>query len=339
MSGEEKTIQQVGEFGLIERIEVVVGSTARDGFLGIGDDAAILSPSEGCQTVLSCDVMVEGRHFRKDLMTPEETGARAAAVSMSDLAAMGALPTASIISLGLRQDTTVAWVESFYRGFRNLADRYNAEILGGNITSVEGDCFIDVTVLGEVPAGEALLRSGAAPGDAILVTGFPGSSAAGLAILCQSEDETQDFPLLCRSYIAPVPRIEAGILLREMGVLSAAIDVSDGLAGDLRHILDASGVGARIYSQSIPIAPELKEYVGRHGVSAIDIAIGPSDDYELLFTCPSEQAEAVVNSLAETGLPIAMIGRITEGTGELELMDGRNKGMKLQDAGWDHFRK
>lgn len=335
----EETIRQIGEFGLIDRIERIAGSVTRRGRLGIGDDAALLTPSEGCQTVLSCDVMVEGRHFREDLMTPVETGARAAAVSMSDLAAMGAVPVCSIISLGLRPDTTIVWVESLYRGFRKMAERFNAEIVGGNITSVGQERFIDVTVVGEVPAGEALLRSGARPGDAILVTGFPGSSAAGLAVLCEEEGGKEAFPRLCKRYISPNPRIEAGIHLRKIGVLTSAIDLSDGLAGDLRHILHASNVGARISADLIPIDPELREYANRRGESAIDIATGPSDDYELLFTCRKEHVETAVMSLEEeVGLPAAKIGEITDNPGNLELL-GTSTGRKgLEVTGWDHFR-
>ena len=340
MKKTEETIRQIGEFGMIERIDRIVGRATKSGFLGIGDDAALMKPSEGCQTVLSCDVMVEGRHFREDLMTPEETGARAAAVSMSDLAAMGAVPACSIISLGLRPDTTITWVESLYRGFQQMSERFHSEIVGGNITSVGQQCFIDVTVVGEVPAGEALLRSGARAGDAILVTGFPGSSAAGLAVLCREDGGKKVYPRLCGRYTGPIPRIEAGIHLRKIGVVSAAIDLSDGLAGDLRHILHASNVGAQISADLIPIDRELEEYARCYGESAIDIATGPSDDYELLFTCRPGHVETAVMSLEEEiGLAAAKIGEITDNPGVLELLGSSKGRIRLEVPGWDHFRE
>lgn len=289
--------------------------------LGVGDDCALLAPRPGLHLAVSVDTSVAGVHFPAD--APAETiGYRALAVSLSDLAAMGAEPRWCLMALALEDDDE-AWLASFARGFHSLCQASATSLVGGDVT--RGELAIGVTVMGEVPPGEALSRSGAKAGDVLAVTGALGGGAGGLA-LWQRGQRDLDHPLLAR-YLKPRPRLAAGLALR--GLAHAAIDVSDGLLADLEHILTASGLGARLEPEALPLAAGLTEALGER--AAYEAALSGGDDYELLVSLPVASLEEAQRRLREQGLALTPIGTLHAGSGV--------SGVDVDGAhGWQHFR-
>ncbi|MGR4067312.1 thiamine-phosphate kinase [Billgrantia sp. C5P2] len=289
--------------------------------LGVGDDCALLAPQPGRQLAVSVDTSVANVHFPADAPA-EAIGYRALAVSLSDLAAMAAEPRWCLMALALENDDE-AWLAEFARGFHSLCQASGTALVGGDVT--RGALAVGVTVMGEVPVGEALTRGGACPGDVLAVTGALGGGAGGLA-LWQRGERDLGHPLLAR-YLRPTPRLAAGLALR--GLAHAAIDISDGLLADLEHILAASGVGARLEPEALPLAAGLSEVLGEPG--AYRAALCGGDDYELLVSLPGEALEEAQRRLAGQGLTLTAIGTVCADAGV--------SGVDLDGAhGWQHFR-
>ena len=289
--------------------------------LGVGDDCALLAPRPGMQLAVSVDTSVADVHFPGDAPAAA-IGYRALAVSLSDLAAMGAEPRWCLMALALESDEQ-AWLADFASGFHSLCQTSGTALVGGDVT--RGELAIGVTVMGEVPVGEALSRGGARADDVLAVTGVLGGGAGGLA-LWQRGERDLDHPLLAR-YLKPVPRLAAGQALR--GLAHAAIDVSDGLLADLEHILAASGVGARLEREALPLATGLREVLGE--AAAYRAALCGGDDYELLVSLPGHLLGEARRRLAGQGLTLTAIGTVRAEAGVT--------GVDLDGAhGWQHFR-
>jgi len=272
----------LGEFELIERIRSLF--PVPEGFVGIGDDCAVIPRREGgTDTLVSADLLVEGVHFLLSDVSPRDLGWKSAAVNFSDIAAMGGKPTGAFLSIALPQSVSSAWVMDFMDGFREMTDSLGATLLGGDTTSSLRDICINVTVVGECGHSAAVLRSGARIGDLICVTGPLGDSAAGLKVILGSMDRDTDSAVLVGRHYRPVPRIAEGMSLAASGVHSM-MDISDGVASDLRHILKASGKGARVYTASLPFSPEFTGICSRYGWDPQELALTGGEDYELLFT-------------------------------------------------------
>jgi thiamine-monophosphate kinase len=290
--------------------------------LGVGDDGAILRPASGCELVVSTDMLVAGTHFLLNA-DPVDLGWKVLAVNVSDMAAMGAQPKWALLATALPA-ATESWIERFANGFFACAETFGIDIIGGDTT--KGPRNFCVTIFGEVPAGSALLRSGAKPGDEIWVSGTPGRAAQGLGHL--QGQATLDEPALTDCLAAlhrPQPRVTLGLALR--GLASAAIDVSDGLLADLGHILEQSGVGATLKLAVSP-APTFEEQCYLSG----------GDDYELLFTVPASR-HAEVLALGETlSLPLTCLGHITVGNATpLTVLTLDGAPVEIARRGYDHF--
>jgi thiamine-monophosphate kinase len=315
----------LGEFDLIERYFNRPGR--RQGvLLGVGDDAALLELPPGQCLVAATDTLVEGRHFPRGA-PPESIGHQCLAVNLSDLAAMGADPAWALLSLCMpeaRED----WLEPFATGLLALADRHGVALVGGD--TVRGPLVLSVTALGVVPPGEALRRSGARPGDELFVSGWPGESAAGLDLLQRDPGSAGADPLV-RRFLFPEPRIALGRALR--GLASAAMDVSDGLLGDLQKLCHASGVSATLELEQLPVSPVLAARFPPQQTERFILHGG--DDYELLFTLPPGSASAEqLRSLAES-CGVHRIGSIGDGRGVSCLRGG--KAVSIPAGGYDHF--
>ncbi len=299
---------------------------------GVGDDAALLAPQAGCELAVSVDMLVAGRHFLADV-DPQKLGHKSLAVNLSDLAAMGATPRWALLA-GALPELDAEWLGAFSRGFYALADRHDVELVGGDTT--RGPLNLCVTVLGEVPAGLALTRDGAKPGDDIYVSGALGDAALALAAIAGRMRLGADALSSARVRLEmPVPRIALGIALR--GIATAAIDVSDGLTGDLGHILEQSGAGADIDLAAVPRSPELDRLLGGAERSiALDCLLGGGDDYELCFTAPREAAPRVAQAAAQTGVALTPIGTVTAGRG-LTVRDERGAPLAALPRAFDHF--
>jgi thiamine-monophosphate kinase len=315
------------EKALIARIRKAAGRAPLTG-IGIGDDCAVLNLPPGHQSLLSTDFSLEGVHFRRDWHSPESVGHRCLARGLSDIAAMGGEPLAVLLSLAVPRELPQAWVDRFLHGLLELAGQYKTTLAGGDTTESPRSVMADIAVFGSVPKGKAILRSGARPGDRIFVTGQLGGSAATLDLLlsrARKKLPEREF----RSHFYPLPRIALGRFLRQRGLASAMIDLSDGLSSDLAHICEQSRVGAEISQKAIPRAS-----IGKtSGQVDLRLSLHGGEDYELLFTAPIWRR---VPSRIE-GVPVTEIGQITRDR-HIILRNHSVKAIKLEPHGWEHFR-
>jgi thiamine-monophosphate kinase len=295
----------------------------------VGDDCAILTPQVGFEGCFSTDMLIEGRHFLPGTDS-ESLGHKALAVNLSDLAAMGAMPGICLLSLGL-PSADEAWVAAFARGFFALADQCNCALIGGDTTKAPL-VVINLTVGGLVHIGQGILRSGAKLGDDIWVSGALGGAALGLAALRGEAALTEPDHAACIERLQrPMPRLKLGMALH--GIANSMLDLSDGMAGDLPHILRASGVAASVETRALPLAPALRTLPPD---TALRYAVSGGDDYELLFTAAPRQREAIAKLQDSLELAITRIGQITTGGPRIQwLRDGLP--LEHEFAGFDHF--
>lgn len=321
----------LSEFEIIRRYFTQEYSSA---VLGVGDDAALVRLAEGMELAVSTDMLVSGQHFFEDT-GPFRLGHKALAVNLSDMAAMGAKPLWATLALALPESlikTGETWLQHFAAGFFELAKIHHVELVGGDTTC--GPLNICVQIMGEVPAGKALRRSGARPGDEIWVSGYLGDAALALAheqkrIRLEPEEIRACQPAL----LEPVPRVELGQAL--IGLAHSAIDISDGLMADLGHILESSGVGAIIQISKTERSAVMKKYLPDS--LALGCLLAGGDDYELCFTAPASQHETVVLLGRQLAIPLSCIGHVTAGAG-LTVLDEKNESITLAVKGYDHFR-
>jgi thiamine-monophosphate kinase len=320
---------QLGEFELIDRF---FRRPTRHTVLGIGDDAALLAPTPGCELAVSVDMLVAGRHFFEDV-DPEALGHKTLAVNLSDLAAMGAKPRWALLA-GALPDADEAWLAAFARGFFALADAHGVDLVGGDTT--KGPLNLCVTILGEVPPGQALRRSGARPGDAVYISGALGAAALAVAQHRGRIALTRDELAPCESaLLRPIPRVALGEALR--GMATAAIDVSDGLVGDLGHVLDASGAGATLDLAAIPRVPAIDRVLaGSQRELALACLLAGGDDYELCFTAPERCARDIASLARQLELALTRIGAIEQRPGLVVVGEHGHPLASLPRA-FDHF--
>ena len=309
----------------------------RDLRLGIGDDAALVRPHRGYELILTTDLSVEGIHFTRHLHTPQSVGHRALARALSDIAAMGGKPKFALVSIALSRKSPDNWARDFYQGLFRLARRFGVSVIGGDTTFHTGSILVDVTAVGEVLYGRALLRSGASVGDQIYVGGRLGSSAVGLAMLKSgaqrySQKSRNDS---IKAHLFPEPQIRLGEFLSKGRIATSAMDLSDGLSVDLARLCDASGVGARIEASLLPL-PSTPLPIEMTAREAERLALHGGEDYKLLFTVARRQAQGLSRNLA--GAEVFRIGEITRARSLLLMRDdGREE--RLAPQGYDHFRK
>ena len=319
----------MGEFDLIARYFTRPG---RHAVLGVGDDCALLHPQPGMQLAVSSDMLVQGRHFLST--TPAaDVGHKALAVNLSDLAACGAKPLAFTLALAL-PSIDEAWLAGFSKGLWALADAHSCELIGGDTT--QGPLNICITVLGEVPPGDALLRQHAQVGDDIYVSGMVGDARLALEVFRGNLSlSTTDFEAARARMDRPTPRVSLGLALR--GVANAAIDISDGLLGDLGHILQRSKVGAVIDTAWVQDSAAISDAMQTISFNKrLDFALAGGDDYELLFTASPDQADEVLAAAEQCGVSVTCIGRITPVAG-VQVMDLQGLPLSRRFAGFDHF--
>ena len=297
------------------------------GVIGIGDDCAVVPIPHGHEALVTTDFSLEDVHFKRAWHPPESVGHRCLARGLSDIAAMGGQPLAVFLSLAVPRSLPQKWVDGFLRGLLKLASEFKVRLAGGDTAESPGGILADIVGLGSVPKGKAVLRSGARPGDRIYVTGELGASAAAVDLLTAGKKLR---PTEFASHFFPRPRVAVGRFLREKGLASAMIDISDGLSTDLGHICDESEVGAELEGKSIPVAT-----AGKPAVS-VDLwcAVHGGEDYELLFT--ASPGKRVPSRIA--GVAIRQIGLVTGGR-KVWLRDRRGARQRLAPQGWEHFGK
>jgi thiamine-monophosphate kinase len=317
----------LGEFELIDRLLKPLARGA-PGALGLADDAAVLAVPAGAELVVAKDAIVAGVHFLPDDPADLVAG-KLLRVNLSDLAAMGARPLGYLTAIAKPATLAPAWLEGFAAGLAADQARFGLDLLGGDTVSTPGPLVLTLTILGLVEAGTALLRQGAAPGDLVLVSGTLGDAALGLAVLQGAAAAPADRAHLAARYRTPEPRLALGQALR--GLATACIDVSDGLCADLGHILTASGVGAVLRAERLPLSPAARRMPGCR-----EAALTGGDDYELLLTAPPSAIAAIEAAAYAATTPVTVIGEITAAPG-LVVLDEASRPVALARTGWRHF--
>jgi thiamine-monophosphate kinase len=322
--------EMLSEFDLIKQYFQRARPAGRQTMLGIGDDCALLAPSPGKLLAVSSDMLVEDRHFFAGA-DPFMLGHKSLAVNLSDLAAMGAAPLGFTLALAL-PGADPAWLDGFSRGMFALADAHGCELVGGDTT--RGPLNICITIFGELAPGQALRRDAARVGDDIWISGTLGDARLALAgYRNEVALDEADFALAAQRMHTPAPRVALGRLLAEGGLAHAALDISDGLVGDLGHILAASKVGALLDVDALPAGPVLARQPTE---LRRRFALAGGDDYELCFTAPAAQRDAILAAGEQCGTPVTRVGRIEAAPG-LRLIDADGAPLKLGLSGWDHF--
>jgi len=330
-------VKDVGEFGLIRRWERELAQDPEQVAQGIGDDAAVLDFPGGRQILATTDTLVESVHFDLAFTSPRQLGKKCMAVNLSDIAAMGGRARYALIALGLPGSTELAWLEDLYRGLQEEASRWSTWIVGGDTVRSPSGLVITVTVLGQVPQGRAVPRSGARPGDLVVVTGDLGGSAAGLASLTRSPSPVEPGVLeyVRRRQLEPIPRLAEGEIMAHHGA-SAMIDVSDGLASEVNHLARLSRVRVVVEEESIPMAPATRTLARVLEADALAWALNGGEDYELVSTVAPEQFAAMARAVRErTGTCLTVVGRVEAGAGCYLMKEGKRR--RLEPTSYDHF--
>ncbi len=342
MKAEDQLIDKIAKARLLAGASDLRGARRSLVKLGMGDDAAMLSPRAASDWILTCDAFIEGIHFLRDLHPADSVGYKALARAASDIAAMGGAPRAFLLTLALPEALTGRWLDQFLAGMKRAARTLGVELVGGDTTK-SPQVFVSITVLGEAPRGRALLRSGARPGDVIYVSGQLGRAQLGLELLRHgfAKSVRRDRAMLgaLRQHLYPAIRVELGAWLAQRRVASAMMDVSDGLSTDLPRLCRASGVGARIDARRIPCVEISERLAGKlKGIAAnpLRLALDGGEDYELLFTVPRRKVAKLRGAPGFSQL--SAIGEITRDR-KILLLDSAGRAQPLQSRGWDPFRK
>jgi thiamine-monophosphate kinase len=336
------TLNQIGEFGLLQRIRRKVPARSANVRIGIGDDAAVLRISPHRELIVTTDMLVEAVDFDPANGSFRQIGYKALASNLSDVAAMGGRPFAFLVGLAVPGRMSVRAVDEIYDGMLSLARRHRVALIGGDTSASPKGMLITVTVLGEVEPGRAVTRSGARVGDRIYVTGSLGDSRAGLEILKRRKRRKGSLSPAIESYLTrrhffPTPRVAFGRLLGRRGWATAMIDLSDGLASDLRHLCEAGRVGARLESERLPISGALAAYAGRLGRSAPDYALLGGEDFELLFAVREKDSAAVEAAAKRMALPVTPIGVIVSKRRGISVIEKGGREVPLTLRSYEHF--
>jgi thiamine-monophosphate kinase len=331
------TLAELGERGLIARLRRQLPPPGPEVLVGIGDDAAAVA--WGSETLLlTTDALLEGVHFRRSTARLRDIGAKAIAVNVSDIAAMGGEPRYALLALALPPSLAVAEVDDLYAGIHDMARRHGVTVVGGDTCAAPGGVVLSVTLVGRVD-GAPLRRSGAQPGDAILVTGTLGAAAAGLALLERSPGALPPAVVeaVVRPHRLPTPRVAESRLIRASGWATAMIDVSDGLVTDLGHIATESRVGARIDVDALPVCEATRAVAQALGRDPLRWALSGGEDYELLFTATADRAGELARAVADrTGTPVHRIGEVRPPGEGVRFVDGGGHPHAVE-PGFDHF--
>lgn len=330
-------LKEIGEFGFIDRIKAGCLIREKDVIKAIGDDCCVFRTSGKLVSLLTTDMLVENIHFLRDTIPPFKLGRKIMAVNISDIAAMGGTPKEAVISIAVPDSIEVEYLDVLYDGMKEMAREFDVNLLGGNTTSEPEHLVINVALIGEAAEDEVLYRSGAKAGDIVFLSGPVGSSAAGLDILLNKRP-VDTFCELLNAHYDPYPQIRAGRIIAGLKLAHSLIDVSDGVASDLGHICDESGVGAIIEEDKIPVSEMFKKYIEKYNLDFERLALHVGEDYVLLGTASGESAGFLARALKSQDCQFIVIGKITADPGiKLAGRDGSSR--QIRASGYNHFRK
>jgi thiamine-monophosphate kinase len=335
----DKKLCEIGEFPFLSHLIPSIKLKRKETIVGPGDDTAILRPKHGKEILLTTDAIVEGIHFDFRYMTHYDAGYRLCVSNLSDIASMGGEPIAALITASFPPQTKLKDVISFYSAVEKLCSKYNFDLVGGDMTSSRGVSFFSMSLYGYAPDQAYPLRSSAKPGQKILVSGRLGGTGAGFRLLSNKKELPTTFNPIEERFLKPLPRLQLGRLLVESRLISAMIDLSDGLCSDLRRISEASNTGALIYADRIPLFPGISTSL-QPAESPFLLALGSGEEYELLFTADAPNIASLKSFLASNGCTepeITEIGEIVSMEQGLSLILPDSRKIPLLDTGWDHF--
>lgn len=325
------------EFELIRLIKTTLPRSSPNVYLGIGDDAAIVRPPKK-NMVATVDTLVEGVHFDLSYMNAFELGHKALAVNLSDIAAMGAHPLYALVSIGLKQDTSEHFVTELYRGISSLAEHFDVDIIGGNTVQSPLSTLIDITVIGESTA-PCFTRMGAKENDIVAITGYVGSSAAGLVCLKNlgRPSASHAVPELVKAHLMPSPRVREALALQNVGAVTAMIDISDGVAREIHHIAERSNVGVWIDEAKLPISPFTEKASKLVSSNPRAWALYGGEDYELLMTLKPSKVALAIKALRKIKTSLTIIGKVVKKSEGVHIQNREGSTGKLPARGWNHF--
>jgi len=328
----------VAEFDLIGKLRSAIGPPGHGTLVGPGDDTAVYEPS-GQLELLTCDVFVEGIHFRRDFATFEEIGAKCMVANISDVAAMGGFPSRAVLSVCVPPDMTDGDVESVYAGVLDVCAQYGVEVVGGDTVGSPAGLVVSIALTGAAARNHVVTRAGAVVGDAVVVTGSLGGSEAGLRALTEALPDEGGVLEAKRRHLLPAPRVAEAQALFEVATPHAMIDVSDGLSSDVWHIAEESGVGVVLEAESIPVAACAIEVAERLGVDPLELALASGEEFELLVALPEgEVARAAEHVKAVTGTALTRIGEVRESEEGCTLVRAGGSELPLARAGYEHLK-
>lgn len=333
------SLQQLGEFGFIDRIKANGIIRPQGVIQGIDDDCSVFEIGDTEHYgLITTDALVEGIHFIRDRISPADLGYKSLAVNLSDIAAMGGEPKDAYITLAIPPTLTVEYLDAFYYELYSLARRHNVNVLGGDTTRSKKDFFIAITLYGKVRKDAVCFRHGAKPGDLIFVTGTLGDSGAGLQIILNNLplDESHRSSLVT-AHIRPKAFVAEGSFLASTGGVTAMIDLSDGIGSDIFHICRQSEAGAELQLQNVPISPALQQFCIKHQKDVLEMALNGGEDYRLLFTVKPEKTQSIQETYRRRfNESLFLIGKITKSP-KIVLLSADGTAQELQHGGWDHF--
>ncbi len=331
-------LKEIGEFGFIERFKPLFQNLNQNNQIGIGDDCAIIPVGNNKEWVISTDMLIEEVHFLRSSISPYQLGYKSLAVNLSDIASMGAKPIASFLSIAIPTHIEVDYLDEFIKGYHDLSTKYNTPLLGGDTTKSLQNLAINVTVIGECAKGEARKRSDAQVNDIICTTGPLGDSAAGLQTILQKINSSENNRHLVNKHLQPEPQINEGLFLKTYSAIHAMMDISDGIASDLKHILKASRKSATIDIASLPISDVLTNEAQKQHWNATELALSGGEDYELLLTMAPESYERISKAFEEKfGKKLHCIGSIDEGEPEIKYTQN-GESIEIHSSGFNHFK-
>ncbi|OGP62019.1 MAG: thiamine-phosphate kinase [Deltaproteobacteria bacterium RBG_13_47_9] len=331
----EKALRKIGEFGLINEIRKWTAFSDPSLLQGIGDDVAVIEMRDNT-LLLTTDILIEDVHFDRSWIDPYQLGKKALAVNLSDIAAMGGTPKYFLISLGLPKSLSFSFISLFYRGLKREGEKFQVKLIGGD-TSLSQKIVINICLLGEGRKQDLLFRSGARVGDDLFVTGTLGDAGLGLKILRKKGKKGAPNGLI-KKHLSPCPRVQLGQAIAHQRCATSMIDVSDGLLTDTKHLLDESKVGARIWEDQIPLSRLYRKWVLSYRKDPYQFAFTGGEDYELLFTAPSDKREEISVLARSLKIPISRIGEILPRKEGFHILRRDGKRHVPVRLGFEHFR-
>ncbi|MEO8324893.1 MAG: thiamine-phosphate kinase [Nitrospirota bacterium] len=342
-SRRQAPVSEIGEFQLIRALTRGFSPPGPRTLIGMGDDAALLAHPSSAHLVISTDLLVEGIHFSKNTASFYDIGYKAAVANLSDIAAMGATPTYILVAVALPSYVRYGDWKDLYRGLSVPCKSHGVQLVGGDTSASHSSLFLAITILGQVEPGHALTRGGANEGDIIYVSGSLGNSAAGLACLTHQTSRgkistlRQPMKFLVRRHLQPTPRIALGRLLSSRRLASAALDLSDGLSGDLEHLCQQSRVGALIQEASLPMSPHLLAYASHVSADPLPWVLHGGEEYELLFTVSPKKQHSLEEAVKQLRIPATAIGVMTSRRSGIQITHQNGRTQKLEPKSYVHF--